>query len=431
MSVDFPQIDQIMHASLSDDAYSQKEYVSLMNRCNNFINLTFQELLDRVSRKYNYKSLVDILNMVNEVLDEENDACENCIMFDDFVRNASLVSQSLKIIINSPSTKLIKVDKNLPANKVTKFDSKIMNWLSRRPGVTIEEKIAPKNVIPTKVTYFTTDTAENRHAMYLFDILYDYLYEKVYPNGKELKCEICPFKDKKCYILYDKLKTILFLKHKLKITDLQNVPKQKQLRQNNKLLSDKEYKQIWDAVRDIDFYEQNCRNVWSNLKERYQFVSFLIVCARITSLEGVKVFDSYSQLTDIDGHIVIRNSDGNNTIKFFDEKNNCEIITSLIGESIDVKVNKYEAESLVKYVKVNIHNEIFDLSHIFDEFESIKRKENEYKSINNEIDELKLQIKSLQDKLSDFALRKSKIQKLVKTLYEVSKVVSEDEQEKK
>ena len=55
MSVEFPQIDQIMHASLENDAYSQKEYVKLMNKSNNFINLTFQELLDRISREYNYK----------------------------------------------------------------------------------------------------------------------------------------------------------------------------------------------------------------------------------------------------------------------------------------------------------------------------------------------------------------------------------------
>ena len=88
MGVEFPQIDQILHASLDDDAYSQKEYVNLMNQSNNFINLTFQGLMDRISREYNYESIVDILKIVNVVLEEEADSCENQIVFDDFVKNA-------------------------------------------------------------------------------------------------------------------------------------------------------------------------------------------------------------------------------------------------------------------------------------------------------------------------------------------------------
>lgn len=431
MSVDFPQIDQIMHASLDKNAYSQKEYVNLMNQSNNFINLTFQELLDRVSREYNFKSVVDILNMVNVVLDEENDACDSQIEFDDFVRNASLVSQSLKKIINYPSRKLIKIDKNVPANKVTRFDSKTMNWLSRRPGVTIEEKIAPKNVIPTKVTYFTPDTVENRHTMYLFDILYDYLYDKVYPNGEELKCETCPYTNKKCFILYDKLKTILFLKQKVKTTDLKEVLKQKQLRQNNKLLSDKEYKQIWDAVRDIDFYEQNCMNVWAHLKERYQFISFLFVCAKIALLDGIKVFDCYSQLVDKDGRIALINDEGCNTIKFYDKNTDSEVVVSLVGESIEVATNNYMPQNSIKYIKKNIYNESFNLSNIFDEFNLIQTKENEYKSLVDDMDALNKNIQALQDKIDEFKGRQIVVQKLANALMSTSKVVSDDGEKKK
>ena len=416
MSVVFPQIDQIMHASLDENAFSQKEYVNLMNHCNNFINLTFQDLLDRISREYNYKSLVDILNMVNTVLDEENEACENRIEFDDFVRNASLVSQSLKKIINTPSRKLIKVDKNVPANKITCFNSKTMNWLSRRPGITIEEKIAPKNTIPTKVTYFTPDTVENRHTMYLFDILYDYLYEKVYPNGNDPKCENCPYTEKKCYVLYDKLKTILFLKQKVRTTDLKEVQKQKQLRQNNKLLSDKEYKQIWDAVRDIDFYEQNCKNVWDNLKERYQFISFLFVSAKIASLSGIKVFDCYSQLVDKEGKIALINDEGCNIIKFYDENTNCEINISLKQETILIEISNYQTEDSIKFNKSKIYSETFDLSNIFKEFDFIEAKENEYKSLLEEIKFLNDDIHDLQNKIDEFGERKLKIRRLVKAL---------------
>ena len=416
MGVEFPQIDQILHASLGDDAYSQKEYVNLMNQSNNFINLTFQGLMDRISREYNYESIVDILKIVNVVLEEEADSCENQIVFDDFVKNASLVSTSLKKIIYSPSRKLIKIDKNVPANKVTRFDSRTMTWLSRRPGVTIDEKISPKNVIPTKVTYFTADTAENRHTMYLFDILYDYLYEKIYPQGTESKCESCPFTEKKCHLLYDKLKAILFLKHKIKTTDLKDVLKQKQLRQNNKLLSDKEYKQIWDAVSDIDYYEQNCRNVWDHLKERYQFIAFLFVCAKISSLENIKVFDEYSQLIDKNGLINILNKSGLNTMKFYNAASDSELIVSLFNEKISVRINGYEQVGKANFKKYEVQNLEYDLHDIFDEFETIKVYENRYKSLISLIEEQKKQIKTIQDEIEDLELKREAVQKLASAL---------------
>ncbi len=416
MSVVFPQIDQIMHASLDDNAYSQKEYVKLMNKSNNFINLSFQNYLDRISREYNYKSIVDILYMVKTVLDEEEDACDSQIIFDDFVRNASLVSQSLQKIINSPSRKLIKIEKNVPANKVTRFDSKTMNWLSRRPGATIEEKISPKNMIPTKVTYFTPDTSENRHTMYLFDILYDYLYEKVYPNGLEPKCETCTFTDKNCYKLYEKLKNILFLKQKVRSTDLKEVLKQKQLRQNNKLLSDKEYKQIWDAVRDIDYYEQNCKSVWENLKERYQFIAFLFVCSKIASLRDFKVFDEYTQIKDKDGKISVVNSEGMNFIKFYDGINDRVILVSLANEKINVLVYEYKSENKVKFDMISIYSKSFDLSNIFDEFTNIQNSEDEYNVLVANIDSLNKQMKVIHEKLEDYDEKIEVIQKLASAL---------------
>lgn len=412
MDVEFPQIDQILHASLEDDAYSQKEYVKLMNQSNHFINLTFQGLMDRISREYNYESIVDILKMVNVVLVEEADSCKNQIVFDDFVKNASLVSTSLKKIIYSPSRKLIKIVKNVPANKVTRFDSKTMTWLSRRPGVTIEEKISPKNVIPTKVTYFTADTAENRHTMYLFDILYDYLYEKVFPHGEESKCESCPFAEKKCHLLYNKLKAILLLKHKIKTTDLKSVPKQKQLRQNNKLLSDKEYKQIWDAVIDINYYEHNCRNVWEHLKERYQFIAFLFVCAKISSLENIKVFDEYSQLIDRDGLINLRGKNNLNTMKFYDSDSDSELIVSLFNEKILVRINGFKQVNKASFKKYEMQNLEFDLSDIFSEFETIKSYENKYKALMSLIDKQREQVKTIQDEIEDLELKREAIQRL-------------------
>lgn len=417
MNIEFPQIDYILHASSDRMTFSQREYVSLMNQCNNFFNLSFQALLDRISREYNAESIIDILNLANHVLDEENDACPYQVLFDDFVRNASLVSQSLKKIIHEPSRKLVKIDKNVPANKVTHFDSKTMTWLSRRPGVTIEEKISPKNVIPTKVTYFTADTVENRHTMYLFDILYDYLFDKIYSNQDIPKCEGCLNKSKKCFELYEKLQTILFLKQNVKNTDLRDVPKQKQLRQNNKLISDKEYKQIWDAVREIDYYEQNCRSVWENLKYRYQFLSFIFVCARISSIQRVSIFDTYTQLVDQDGVIKLSDERGrDNCVSFYDSDTNRVIDVRLNGETINVNVNEYVSsnETLWKLSKIDEIN--YDLSGIFNEFEIINQKENDYNEASNVLSQLEKDFNDVQMELKDFEAKKEIIRQLAVVL---------------
>jgi hypothetical protein len=426
MSVEFPQIDQIMHSSLDKDAYTQREYVKLMNQSSNFINLSFEDLIDRITREYNHESIVNILERVNSVIVEENDTFPIKIVYDDFVRNAKIVSQALRKIIIAPSTKLVKINKNVQSNKVTRFDSKTMIWIARRSGANIAEKISPKNVIPTKVTSFSTDTPENRHTLYLFDILYDYLYEKIYPNGLDQKLDIDEYSALKSFELYDKIRSILTLKQKIKQSDLNNVIKQKQTKQNNKLLADKEYKQIWDAVKEVDYYEQNVQNIWNHLKERYQFIAFLFVCAKISTLENTMIFDEQSQLTDQDGIIFIKSGDGYNRVRFYDKEKSNEIIISLVKESIKVDINRYETSNNVVYSKVNVYSHLYDMSKIFDEFEIIKQKELEYKKQLIALETHNNKLRETNDKLIDFEDRIKLIESLVSLLIELKKVDKTD-----
>ena len=430
MQVDFPQIDQIIHASLDRGSYSQREYVLLMNRCNNFINITFESFLDRITREYDPEPLIDILSMVNMILKEEAESCpDNKIYYDDFVKNASLVSQSLKKIINSPGRQLIKIEKNVPANKITQFDSKTMTWLSRRPGVTIEEKISPRNTIPTKVTYFSADTVENRHTMYLFDILYDYLYEKIYPAEGELPCENCSYKDKKCYELYEKLKTVLFLKHKVRTTNLKDVPKQKQLRQNNKLMSDKEYKLIWDAVRDIDYYEQNCKNVWNNLEDRYRFIIFLIVCAGFSNLEGFYVFDELACIVDHDGRIGLVSDSGVNIARFYDSDKENELVVRLVDTELYIRINRFYSDNGISYKKEEIYSRTIDLSGLFNEIDVIKDKERKLSILEEEISDLNVQIRETEYEILDFESKKDIMQLLAGLIAHKMETMKSDEVE--
>ena len=125
MKIDFPQIEYITHASVDKMTYSQREVFNLMNVCTHFINITFQNLIDRISREYNSTSIVNILQLVEKTIADEEQKCDETIILDDFVMNASITSQSLKKIVNSPSKKLIKFDKKVPSNKVTFFDFKI------------------------------------------------------------------------------------------------------------------------------------------------------------------------------------------------------------------------------------------------------------------------------------------------------------------
>lgn len=402
MMVTFPQIDDIIHGNVEKLDYVQREYLSLLNKSIHFINSTFDGLVDRISRNYESVSLIKLLELVSKTLHIEETQCQNEITYDDFVKNAIIVSTALKKIINSPSKRLVKVEKYIPAINVTYFDTKTMTWLSRRPGVSIEEKISPKNKIPTRVTQFTMDTPENRHTMYLYDVLYDNLYGKVYPNGK-YRCENCPKINLNCAERTEKLNTILMFKNKIKITELYDVPKQKQIKQNNKLLSDKEYKQIWDAVRDIDYFEMNCKTNWFNLKQRYQFLCFLFITARIANNNDIKVYDSYAEIIDYEGALSIRDIDGNvNKIKFYSESLNRDIEVTLIKETIEVKLYNYIEISYNHFTR-NITNRFtFGLGDIFKQLDEIHEKSSikldldlKIKLLNQEIKETKIALEDL------------------------------------
>lgn len=422
MKIDFPQIEYITHASVDKMTYSQREVFNLMNVCTHFINITFQNLIDRISREYNSTSIVNILQLVEKTIADEEQKCDETIILDDFVMNASITSQSLKKIVNSPSKKLIKVDKNVPANKVTCFDSKIMTWLSRRPGKTIAEKIAPKNVIPTKVTVFTTDTVENRHTMYLFDILYDYLYDKVFPNGEIKKCETCNCpEDKPCFVLYNQIKNILFLKNIIRNNGLNEVPKQKQLRQNNKLLSDKEYKQIWDAVRNIDYFELNCKDVWQNLEQRFYFITFLLICARLFSSEDIYVYDNNCTVCDNNGILVLKPDDEkDNTIRFHANDSNQDFSISLEKDSIILNVFEFKKKNEKLLIEEKVGDYSFDLSDILSEIDKIKDCEKQYNEENELLSDLKKKKEEKNLIVEDINVRKPLIFSLISSLEQIA-----------
>lgn len=399
MNVEFPQIDFIVHSMLDNMRKKQAECVKLMNQSNNFINITFESLIDRITRQYDSVSIIEILSLVKSTLDEEMMQCEYALTYDDIISNAAIVSQALKKAITSPSTRLVKIEKKVVSNKVTRFDSKTMAWLAKRPGKTIQEKIGAKNLIPTKVTYFTQDTMENRHTLYLYDCLYDNLYDKIYPNDGELPCETCDHPKESCFGRYEKMRDILLLKRYLLTEEWKEVKKEKQLKQNNKLMSDKEYKQIWDAVRNIDFYEQNCKSVWDNLLERYQFISFLIVCSKVFYLEDIKVYDMFTQFVD-NGKLSLQNEDGTcNIVKFYSEKNRQTIVISLENNKLHTVIYKYSSKNNIDFKRTKIYDEMYNLGNFFDELENIDKKQNELEELEAAINEYSTKIKCIDDEL--------------------------------
>ena len=447
MEVDFPQIDYITHASADKLSYLQQEYIRLMNLCNHYVNQTFHSLLDRISNTYNYESIIRVLKIAKKVIDEEKQQCEERILFDDFVLISSQVEQALRSIIYSPSKKLTKVTKDLPANKVKKLDAKTMMWLSRRPGLTIEEKIAPRYVIPSKVTYFSLDTMENRHTMYLFDILYDYLFEKVYPMAKEKEkdkteqcdptekeeknCEQCDQTEKECYKLFRKLQSILLLKHRILTGEMREVAKQKQFKQNNKLMADKEYKQIWDAVKKIDYYEQTCKAIWDHLEQRYLFMAFIYICANISSTQGIKTFEEIVEIIDKEGELYFVDEEGNrNSVTFFDEEKNEKLIVSLKENKIVVSTTSFEEMTLQASFAIKEKGlRDFPLLDIQKEFKKIKEKEEEKNVIMDEITQLKEEKSEKEDALKQIKERKELLTYLLVTILSIQKEEMKENEE--
>ena len=181
-------------------------------------------------------------------------------------------SSSVKHIFENMQSKIIRENIKLPVHKVKEVDSKGLNWLSRRPGNNIKEKILNSNMLMMAVKRrMSLDTGENRLFISYVKLLYEYLLKKMenFPAEK-LTEEEKLFS----YTLSDIINSEEFSE----IRTWENNPP------NNALLSGQHYKKIWHSWNELRGVDELISNTSKDIKK---------ILSRLFFIEFVKYSSKY------------------------------------------------------------------------------------------------------------------------------------------
>lgn len=177
-------------------------------------------------------------------------------------RITSHSKEALKYIFQNPREKILREHAIVPIYAAREVDSKSVEWLSRRSGRNLREKLAEKPYIKAVTRRFSLDTIENRLIKAFVYRLEGLLYLR----------ENLEFKDSS-----DLLQNI---ERWLHFDDVKEVGSWSNLPPNNTLLQNKYYRKIWDSwiwiqeiddlvVEDVRKYKNNFLHtiVWTLISE--------------------------------------------------------------------------------------------------------------------------------------------------------------------
>lgn len=297
MSVPYPKTEWLMHNRTKNLSDEQQRRFETMVRLSDLLNLTMAEDVIRTTGKYGEMLFTDFLEKLYHTTQNAND-CKHQLHMDDFVRIARFSVPALKHIILNPSTHILKTTEKVHVSKMKQTTSTTMRWLAKKPGRSIPEKIAPQDKVLTKVTHFSANTKENRETLYLYGILYDVIQERILDS----KCSTCS-RAEECGEDIKELYDLVSLRSKIRHGVLSDVPAIKQVYQNNKLMCDKYYKMVWDAVGQIAAVEEKLQSDWKNLGNRYLQVAFWIILSTILHEYDTVIYDYKGALHDEKGYL--------------------------------------------------------------------------------------------------------------------------------
>lgn len=327
---EFPKKEFLLHNLAEELSDEQQVWWDAMVRLSDIISLTMQNSIERTSGKYLPMLFTEFLERLYGVVTIRR-RCGKDFIFDDFVSIATFSVSALKHIVSSPSTQIEKRAEKVLVSQLHRTSSKTMQWMAKRPGRSVLEKIAPENKVMTSVTHFTADTKENRESLYLYNILHDIVRERV----EDTDCLSCEYAAS-CGVPTKDIRDLLSLHTKIQHGDLSDVPAQKQTLQNNKLMCDKNYKMVWDAVKRLSQIEESLSLQWKELQQRYMQIGYWIVLSFILHNTDSVIIDCYGSLSDDQGLLHFVDNEGkivNNQTTIFPATHSWEPLTLTLDQA--------------------------------------------------------------------------------------------------
>ena len=170
---------------------------------------------------------------------------------------------AVRRISNKMRENIVRKNVKMPVYKVREVNSYGMNWLSRRPGTTIKEKISNSNSSMMAVQRrMSLDTGENRLFIAYLKELADALEIKLenFPEHQQSELEAG---------FYSQLFTIIRDPDNEEIRRWENMPP------NNTLLSDQNYKKIWKCWNELKAIDTIIANDSKNIDSRVCTMFFI------------------------------------------------------------------------------------------------------------------------------------------------------------
>lgn len=256
---------------------------------------------------------------------------------------------------------IIRENVKMPVYKVQEVNSYGLNWLSRRPGATIKEKISSSNSSMMAVQRrMSLDTGENRlYIAYLKEIA-DLLQTKI--DNFQDKQEVGQSEKDFC----SRVSAII------RNPDLDEIRRWENMPPNNTLLSDQNYKKIWRCWNELKQIDDLLKEDNEKLSERLCtlfYVEFLTKASRMVRFPQISVgvdYETYSVTmfsklfygVDDSGN-VLKTFMGKNVIKIEYQKIEMELL--FIDDKILMMVNGQKVHdavltsgSIFRYVEVAI-----------------------------------------------------------------------------
>lgn len=196
--------------------------------------------------------------------------------------------EAIRTIADNMRENIIRENVKLPVYKVKEINSYGHQWLSRRPGRTIREKISNSDSQMMAVRRrMSLDTGENRLYLAFLKDLIEHL---------ETKSEKMPLKNQRKdeWMYYSQLLSII------RDPEFEEIRRWENLPPNNTLLSDKHYKVIWKCWNELKQLDEWLINLSVKIDVclctlfYYELIIKISRSCRVTQLPLEIKFDEYS-----------------------------------------------------------------------------------------------------------------------------------------
>jgi len=232
---------------------------------------------DPLSHEATPKAMSEVLVRVSELLAIPKNITESC---DRFTQILSLCEQSIRTIILHPKERVQREHDLISINQVREVDNKTVHWLSRQAGKNLREKLSGKSSIYAIHRRMSLNTSENR--------LFKACLKRIE------------------FLLITRLESVVILKHDIpeyqedllqKIEgwvnqeDVKEIQAWNNLPPNNVLLSDKNYRKMWDSWKYLRDLDENTDKDWKYLTFQYLTVIRWSICSAFQSRCDVRLLD--------------------------------------------------------------------------------------------------------------------------------------------